>query len=202
VSATADDDEADKGPAIDPALRAYVRWLRTLREHADSIAFLAGIFLVYLGIGVALDPKVGNVTKWVAAPLVILVGCSAAVVAIVFSGAFRSGRQFAPTEPTLTQRMQAASSSLEATSVLVNELQAEMQANRAALDRVRAENAQYERLAAVHRKEAEAVAQLVENVILATHEKLGRRNRRDQLVFFALGLLAAAPVQLLIDWIR
>jgi hypothetical protein len=54
------------------------------------------------------------------------------------------------------------------------------------------------RLVAVRRDEAEAVSRLIEDVIGSTHVKLARSSRRDQWLFFLLGLLASIPVQILV----
>jgi hypothetical protein len=102
-------------------------------------------------------------------------------------------------EPTVESRIEEATRALKVTAGLVSELQAEMQARMAALERLRAENDEYEKLAAVRREEAEAVSRLIENVISSTHSKLGRSSRRDQVLFFVAGLAASIPVQILVN---
>ena len=101
-------------------------------------------------------------------------------------------------EPTVETRIEEATRALEMTAGLVNDLQAEMRARMATLDRLRNENAEFERLAAVRREEAEAVSRLIENVINRTHSKLSRSSRRDQVLFFVAGLAASIPVQLVV----
>jgi hypothetical protein len=88
---------------------------------------------------------------------------------------------------------------LEVAAGLVNELQTEMQARMVALERLQVENAEYEKLTAVRKEEAEAVSRLIEAVISSTHTRLSRSSRRDQVLFFVAGLAASIPVQIVVN---
>jgi len=102
-------------------------------------------------------------------------------------------------EPTVAARIDDATRSLELAAKLVNELQIEMQARMVALERLQVENAEYEKLAAVQKEEAEAVSRLIEGVISSTHTRLNRSSRRDQALFFIAGLIASIPVQIVVN---
>src|SRR5581483_11720804 len=65
---------------------------------------------------------------------------------------------------TLDARARAAADAIDQAARLVQELQAEITATSAALDRVQAERVESERLAAVRKEEAEAITNLVESV--------------------------------------
>jgi hypothetical protein len=111
------------------------------------------------------------------------------------------GRSEEPAKATVERRIEAATQSLQSAAELVDELQVEMQAKVAALDRLRAENDEFEKLAAVRREEAEAVSRLIESAISGAHSRLSRSTRRDQALFFLAGLATSIPVQLLISWL-
>jgi hypothetical protein len=88
---------------------------------------------------------------------------------------------------------------LRVTAELVSELQAEMEATMAALERLRIQNEEYEKLAAVREQEAQAVRRLVESVISGAHTELERSSRRDQALFFVAGLVASVPLGMLVN---
>lgn len=102
---------------------------------------------------------------------------------------------------SMNSRIDGATDALRTAAGLMDELQAEMNARAAALERIRAENVQYEKLAAVNKEEAEAVSKLIETVIGTAHTRLSRTTRRDQILFFALGLVAGVLVPLVISWL-
>jgi hypothetical protein len=104
-------------------------------------------------------------------------------------------------EPTSAGRIEEATRSLQVAARLVDELQTEMRARAVALERLQAENAEHERLAAVRKEEAEAVSRLIESVISSAHAKLSRSSRRDQVLFFFAGLATSIPVQLVANWL-
>jgi hypothetical protein len=127
------------------------------------------------------------------------------VLALLGWGIARSGKarrdDKEPTGPTVERRIEEAMRSLQITAELVDELQVEMQAKEATLDRLRAENDEFEKLAALRKEEAEAVSRLIDGVISNAHSQLSRSSRRDQALFFLAGLAASIPVQLLVAWV-
>jgi hypothetical protein len=106
--------------------------------------------------------------------------------------------------PTIQDRITEATSAMQSAASLVDELQAEMQVRTAALERLRVENEQYEKLAAVQKVEAEAVSRLIETVIDGAHAKLGRTTRRGQWLFFLAGMAVSAltTVPVVLSWVR
>jgi hypothetical protein len=98
------------------------------------------------------------------------------------------------------QRVEAMKRTLLDSSSLIGELQAELEVRTTALERLRAQEDAYEELARLHEREAAAVSVLVEKVITDTHRTLERSSRRDQIVFFVLGVLASVIVTLLFSF--
>jgi hypothetical protein len=84
--------------------------------------------------------------------------------------------------------------------MLMDELHGEVTMQRTSLERLQAENEQYERLAAVNREAAAAVAEHLRALIGIEHAMCIRVNRRDQLWYFLAGVAASIPIQLLVNW--
>jgi hypothetical protein len=101
--------------------------------------------------------------------------------------------------PDLTERISRAAKEMRGVATLVEELETEMAAKMAALQRVQTESADFERVAAVRKEEAEAVTKLVESVISSTHDKMDRANRRGQLLYFALGAATSIPIGVMVN---
>lgn len=119
----------------------------------------------------------------------ILVAASSAIGLAV---SIRLMRPYARQEqrPLIERRIRTATQAMTHAAALVDELQAEIAARTATLDRVRAEHQRYEELAAIRKEEAAAVTRLVETVIANTHAWLGRSNR----LYFVAGVLATVVV--------
>jgi hypothetical protein len=103
------------------------------------------------------------------------------------------------TAPSVLDRANDAAKAIHSATLLISDLQAEMGLRTAALERIQAESAEFERLATVHKEEAEAVTNLVESVISSTHAKMNRQNLQSQLLFFAVGLLFSIPIGVMVN---
>jgi hypothetical protein len=171
------------------------------RRREGAWASVLGLLSAGAGVVVALIANVASADfQWpdwltadqMASVLGVAASLTAVLLAILVTGFQLRSRTVPsaklPAEPTVSSRIEEAARSLQVTAQLVDELRAEMQARAAALDRLQVENAEYEKLAALRKEEAEAVSRMIENVIGSTHAKLSRSSRRDQALFFALGL--------------
>ncbi|MBV2366575.1 hypothetical protein ACFPZ0_00725 [Streptomonospora nanhaiensis] len=97
--------------------------------------------------------------------------------------------------PGLEERIDRAHARLREGAELVEEVSAELETRRLALERLRIEHEQYERLAALDREQAQAVARLVEATVEKGHQRAGRAALAQQMWFFALGLVAGPLAQ-------
>ncbi|MFY1687303.1 hypothetical protein [Plantactinospora sp. WMMB782] len=84
---------------------------------------------------------------------------------------------------------------------LATQLDAEVRRQSQTLESLQARIASQERIAAVSTADVRVITRLVASAIDVRHNRLRRVSRRDQLLFFALGVLASIPVQLLVDWL-
>jgi hypothetical protein len=172
-------------------------WLvRHIREIVVSAVALFGAVVVIL---MAAGRSLGE-GEWVLAVL-MAGGFVAAGLAFIETPIDRLKARDARSRTSIDNRINEASDALRATAGLVDELQAEMQTRIATLESLRAENDQYEQLAAVNKGQAEAVSHLIEAVMDTAHTRLKRATRRDQLMFFALGIVATEFVRLVVTWL-
>ncbi|MFB9726756.1 hypothetical protein [Haloechinothrix salitolerans] len=95
---------------------------------------------------------------------------------------------------TLTGRVDDLREYLRQSSLIIEELNAELHVQTSALERMRAEAEQNQRLAALHQDEADAVRKLVDTTIKDAHEEAAAIGRRIQWKFFLGGLLASIPI--------
>jgi hypothetical protein len=105
----------------------------------------------------------------------------------------RIGEQLTPA-PTLTDRIETLRENLGQSSTLINEINAELQLQTAALERIRAEAEENQRLAALHREEADAVRQLVSTTIEGAQSESVKQSKRSSWLFFLAGLLFSVPL--------
>ncbi len=107
---------------------------------------------------------------------------------------------------------------------IVTELQAELRARHAAVDRLRAEEEQSRQLAALRAEEAKAVKGVIDAAITSAHaslqqsmlkeqselrarlkllqkdlEQAQRKSRKEQMLFFLAGALLSIPIGLLVN---
>jgi hypothetical protein len=169
------------------------------RGHGRRWQLVVGLILTSVGVGLFAAIKGTRA----ASDLASILGTAIALVVALFSLLIEriSHRRASSSggEPTVAARINDATRSLEVAAGLVNELQTEMQARMVALERLQVENAEYEKLTAVRKEEAEAVSRLIEAVISSTHTRLSRSSRRDQVLFFVAGLAASIPVQIVVN---
>jgi len=169
-------------------------WLLLPRTLTAAAIVMLALMITVLANVLPVYFLVHEPLAWVA----LLVICIALAVAVGILSQIE-GRKIGTRIPEVAARIDQAQEAMENTARLVDELQAEMGAKAAALKRVQAEAAQFERLASVRKEEAKAVTNLVESVIAGTHAKLDRKNNRSQLLFFVSGLLCSVPIGVLVN---
>ena len=76
----------------------------------------------------------------------------------------------------------------------IPEITAEVQLRIESLERLRGDAEHYERLAAIHNKESEAVQRLVQETVTSGLEKASKFDRRFQWYSWLLGIATAVPL--------
>jgi hypothetical protein len=135
----------------------------------------------------------------VASGALFIAGVCAAVFGLVWDGRLNRQDALASASGTVGQRMELMAAALGEATTLMAELQAHMAAQVAAFDRFYAENEGLETRGDLHRKEAKAVSDLMASTMETAQLAVARSHRRDQWLFFALGVLVAIPVVLLLS---
>ena len=135
-----------------------------------------------------------------------------------------AGRRQESLDESVPDRIDRVARSLRESELLIAELQAEMTAGQAAVERLRAQEEESRRLAALSEDEARAVKDLIGRVIDSAHEGIRARleheraelrdqlaevqtalqvvqatGRRDQIRFFLYGVLASIPIGILVN---
>jgi hypothetical protein len=95
---------------------------------------------------------------------------------------------------SLPDRIEHLRQNLSQSSSLIDEINAELQVQVTALDRIRAEAEENQRLAALHKDEAEAVRQLIATTIEHSQGRATKLSKRSQWLFFLAGLLSSVPL--------
>jgi hypothetical protein len=95
---------------------------------------------------------------------------------------------------TLAGRVEALRANLAQSGSLIEEINAELHLQTTALDRIRAEAEQNQRLAALHKVEADAVRDLVAATIEGAQARAAHPSRRQQWLFFLAGLFFSVPL--------
>jgi hypothetical protein len=102
---------------------------------------------------------------------------------------------------TLSDRIEELRDNLASSSSLIDEINAELQLQIAALERMQAEAEQSQRLAALHKEEADAVRKLVATTIESANEKVTRPARRSQRLYFLAGLFVSIPLGMGVNYL-
>jgi sensor c-di-GMP phosphodiesterase-like protein len=103
----------------------------------------------------------------------------------------RVGRRAAPeSEPDITDRIEQLRSHLGTSAALIKQIESEFQLQVAALDKIKAESEENQRLAELNREQAEAVRA----VIASANEKAAKPAKRQQWLFFGAGLFFSIPL--------
>lgn len=100
-------------------------------------------------------------------------------------------------DQSIEQRIFNMHSLLDETTDLMDELRQELTDRSTALQALTEQKTEYENLAALNRKEAEAVSRLVDKAV----EHASRKSTKVGYLLFGLGLLASIPVGVLAIWI-
>ncbi|MDA0565217.1 hypothetical protein LG943_12950 [Streptomonospora sp. S1-112] len=90
----------------------------------------------------------------------------------------------------MEERIDQAHARLREGASLIEEVSAELETRRVALERLRAQREQYEKLAALDHEQAQAVTRLVEATVEKGHRRAGRAAWFQQMLFFLLGVVA------------
>jgi hypothetical protein len=104
--------------------------------------------------------------------------------------------------PVTDDRIDAAASALHRAGELLQELEADMRLRTAALDEVREQEASYQRLAELHKEQAEAGAAIVRTAVAGKATRTAPASLRMNLLFFVLGAAASFGVNLLTGWLQ
>jgi hypothetical protein len=129
------------------------------RRAGVLVVGLAGIAVILSTVATLVDPQTAEHIPWVGAAVGGVVGLIASVHTV--RAAARDAKaatdvlQQAP--PSLAERIDQLRVILAESSALINEINAEIQLQTTALDRIRAEAEDNRRLASLHQKEADAV---------------------------------------------
>jgi ABC-type multidrug transport system fused ATPase/permease subunit len=124
-------------------------------------------------------------------------GLILAIIAIAVSRSIaRKARQSLEVEKssTLSDRIAQLTRNLTSSSGLIDEIQAELQLQVTALERIHEEAEQNRQLAALHADEAEAVRKLVAATIEGAQAKVEKPSKRQQWLFFLAGLFFSIPL--------
>jgi hypothetical protein len=108
----------------------------------------------------------------------------------------RGSATAAPSTP-LGQRITALRDGLTASHELISEITAELDLQTSALERIRAEAEENQRLAALHQAEADAVRRLVETSMAKAQTESTALSTRQQWIFFLAGAVLAVPLGVL-----
>jgi hypothetical protein len=104
-------------------------------------------------------------------------------------------RSAPPPPPTLSDRIERLRKNLSESTSLMSAINAELHVQTTALERIRAEADENQKLAALHKNEAEAVRLLVATTIERSSQgKTARQIRRSQWLFFLAGLIISIPI--------
>jgi len=125
-----------------------------------------------------------------AAILVSLVGVVGSGVLTGLAEKIRRRAAPEPTEPDITDRIEQLRSHLGSSATLIKQIESEFQLQVAALDKIKAESEENQRLAELSREQADAVRA----VIASANDKAARPARRQQWLFFGAGLLFSIPL--------
>lgn len=129
-------------------------------------------------------PVVGGVTAVMAGSLAWFAAASA-----------RKAETLLGEQPVgLPDRIERLRQNLSQSSSLIEEINAELHVQTTALDRIRAETEENQKLAALHKDEAEAVRQLIATTIEHSQGRATKVSKRSQWLFFLAGLLFSVPL--------
>lgn len=106
----------------------------------------------------------------------------------------REQRAAASGRSDIADRIEVLRANLAQSATLIDEINAELKLQTTALDRIKGEAEQNQRLAALHKEEADAVRNLVAATIEGAQEKAARPSRRQQWLFFLAGLFFSVPL--------
>jgi len=116
-------------------------------------------------------------------------------MAVVLAAARAARRTYLPAPPpSVTDRIEQLRSTLAESATLIQEINAEIQLETAALERVRAEADDNRRLASLHQQEADAVKALIDATIRGAQGAEVAQSRRQQRLVFLAGLLLSVPL--------
>jgi hypothetical protein len=140
-------------------------------------------------IGGSLEPG-----SWITGITSLILSLVAAYFARRINRAASAEAEIAVAEESLTDRIEGLRSNLKQSTVLMDEINAELGLRTAALDRIRQEAEENRRLAALHADEAEAVKNLVASTIEGARAQADKPAKRQQWLFFLAGLFFSIPL--------
>ena len=134
---------------------------------------------------------------WVGFPLGILILLSPLLTALIvarivdrrMSDADEGSVQLSPSLARATSTFQADAQTLARVRLQVDDQLAQ-------LEKLRVKTEEYERLARLRREEAAAVENLVQAVVESAHIAQAKSNRKEQILFFLLGVAVSIPISI------
>ncbi|WP_182887119.1 hypothetical protein [Microbispora sp. H10885] len=195
------DSDASSGHPASPLSKYGRRLLQGLYKAATLSAIALTVATAYTLIDRIPAPAINPLS-----PVWILTGAllSMPYVALGVLDRLRRGRDrrrldAAADEPgkRLNDRIRAVSDAFTEAATLMNELQRDLKAQQAARETLLTEAQRQQKLLEVDKEQAEKIREILIGETKATI----RAERRQQLLFFALGLVASVPIGVLVNWI-
>lgn len=170
-------------------MRRWWSW----RAAVARIAFIIFVLpmVVVLNYGLTAGANFAQVLSVVVAAVSLLASLFLAGTA---SRESKTAQAEAAGPPSLSDKIDSLRLTLSSSGELIAEITGELELQTAALERIRAEAEENQRLAALNKEEAEAVRKLVERTIEGAQVKASKLGSRQQRRVFVAGLLFAIPV--------
>ncbi|MFW2239273.1 hypothetical protein ACVH9Z_34350 [Rhodococcus opacus] len=130
-----------------------------------------------------------------------------AVIGVVVSLATaRQARHLTPDkpdseQPSMTARIEALRENLALSATILDEIHTELQVRTTALEQVRAEAEENQRLADLNADAAAAVKSLLARTIEAAQEEASKRDSKKQRLYFVSGLALAVPLAVVANFL-
>ncbi|MGW7530885.1 hypothetical protein [Amycolatopsis sp. NPDC054798] len=99
-----------------------------------------------------------------------------------------------PPRPTLTDRINQLRDNLASSASLIDEINAELKLQTTALERVRAEAEENQRLVELNKAQADAVREVMAKAVHAAQQQAARKGSKQQWWFFGAGLAFSIPL--------
>ncbi|GAA3554240.1 hypothetical protein GCM10022222_42370 [Amycolatopsis ultiminotia] len=106
-----------------------------------------------------------------------------------------------PQRPTLNDRINELRDNLASSAFLIDEINAELQLQTTALDRIRAEAEENQRLAELNKAQADAVREVMSKTLNDAQRKAASKGSKQQWLFFGAGLAFSVPLGVVVNFL-